>query len=390
MIRFNNNKSFVFSTLLAVTLITAISCEAVHGKEEEFEKKDKTLLIYFAANNNLASSCDYSIRQLTQGYIPSDNGNLIIYTTNTNDPANPVLIHIKGENNKVILDTVYRFPTQISTLPSTLTSVMNVTKTLFPADEMSLILWSHGTGWLPQGYYSNPETKSFGYDYDGVSSDAYEMEIIQLASAIPYELSFIIFDACLMGGIEVEYELKDVADYIIASPTEILTSSFPYDKIIEHIFKEKSDLVAVAQEYYNYYSSSGEVNPYATISLVDCSKLEDVAQSAKSIIANNRSKIKDIDRNKIQQYFRSDRHWFYDLKDFLAAIAEPGEIENFDTALNNAVIYKAATQWFFELKIDPEHFCGLSSNIPTDYEVKANAAYAKLLWNQDVQLIETE
>ena len=74
-------------------------------------------------------------------------------------------------------DTAYRFPIRNSAEPETLTSVMSVTRTMFPAREYGMFLWSHGTGWLPEGYYS---TKSFG------SENGVEMDIKDLAKALPY------------------------------------------------------------------------------------------------------------------------------------------------------------------------------------------------------------
>jgi hypothetical protein len=67
------------------------------------------------------------------------------------------------------------------------------------------------------------------------------MELADFANAIPYKLDFIIFDACFMGSVEVCYELKDKAEYIVASPTEILSPGFVYSSMMQHLFKPKAD-----------------------------------------------------------------------------------------------------------------------------------------------------
>lgn len=33
-----------------------------------------------------------------------------------------------------------------------------------------------------------------------------------------------------MGGIEVAYELRNKTDYMIASPAEVISNGFPYEK----------------------------------------------------------------------------------------------------------------------------------------------------------------
>ena len=47
------------------------------------------------------------------------------------------------------MDTVYQFPDINSATTTALKNAMNLTNTMFPAKEKGLILWSHGTGWLP-------------------------------------------------------------------------------------------------------------------------------------------------------------------------------------------------------------------------------------------------
>jgi hypothetical protein len=42
------------------------------------------------------------------------------------------------------------------------------------------------------------------------------------------KFNFILFDACLMGGVEIVSELKEVSEYIVASPAEVPEKGFPY------------------------------------------------------------------------------------------------------------------------------------------------------------------
>ena len=57
-------------------------------------------------------------------------------------------------------------------------------------------------------------------------------------------------------------------------------------------------------------------------------------------------------------------------------------------ALNNAVIYKAATPSFLGVQIDPEKYSGLSTYIPLAPSDPELDAYYKLFqWNKDVQML---
>jgi len=76
---------------------------------------------------------------------------------------------------------------------------------LYPAQEYGLILWSHGTAWLPAGSM----LRSFGDDRGR------QMNIRDLAENLPLKFDFILFDACLMGSVEVAYELKGIKKLVV-------------------------------------------------------------------------------------------------------------------------------------------------------------------------------
>lgn len=367
---------FIF---LLFAAFAAVSCDPVSMDAPEFEVKEKTVLIYMVANNNLSGNSNSNFEDLKTGHIPED-GNLLVYKHDTGNK--PVLMHLKkGAKGEVVQDTVYRFPLRNSATPEVLESVLKVTGTMFPAKETGLFLWSHGTGWLPEGYY----TKSFG------SEDGVEMEITELADALPYKLSFVVFDACLMGCVEVAYQLKDSVDYVISSPAEILSSGFPYSRIMQHIFKSEMDLQAVAKEYYDFYNAQSGSSRSATISLVRTSALKGVADAAAVVFEKYRDGIGSVDASSVQRYYRSNKRWFYDLGDFITRLAGEEDAAPVMKALDEAVIYKAATPNFLEIPVNPERYSGLGTYIPvTPVDSTLNAFYMELDWNRDVQMIKGE
>ena len=314
---------------------------------------------------------------------------------------------------------------------TSLQNAMNVTATMFPANEYGLVLWSHGTGWLPAGFYESPveddpasyanaqgsaadiqhvcnaaegdvdpfadmvkmvkgdklleqyngqDVRSFGND------GGKEMEIKDLVAGLPYKVSFVLFDACLMGGIEVMYELKDSTDYIISSPTEILSAGFPYSKIMEHIFASPTDLVSVALEYYSLYNNQPSSSRYGTVSLVKTSELEAVAEIAKEIYQTNREKISSVNVSSIQRYYRGSKRWFFDFEHFIEKIATQEQYERFTMALNKAVLYKSSTPYFFDIKMN--RCCGVSTYIPVPANSTLAKAYKTLKWNEATGFIE--
>lgn len=377
-------KIFKYILVSFALLFTAISCDPVSQDPAEYPQQQKSVLVYMVANNNLSQQAENNINSMKYGYIP-ENDNLLVYLHNTK--GNPILLKLQKEGNgKIAQDTVYRFPPQNSADPAALTSALKVCQTMYPAKEYGLILWSHGTGWLPKGYYN--KTRSFGLD--GTN----EMDIMDLAAALPYKLDFVLFDACLMGGIEVAYQLKDSVDYVISSPNEILSDGFPYSEIMQHIYRSPMELEAVAKEYYDCYNSQSGSSRSASISVVKTSELAEVAAQAKAIFskygANGNFGNNNIDTLQIQKYYRSGKHWYYDVNGLMEQLAGE-DAAKFTEALQKAVIYKAATPDFLGVKIDKEKFSGLSTYIPSqNADSTLLSYYKKLRWNEDTGYINTQ
>ena len=362
--------------VIAVVALFSVSCDPVNGIAPEFPVKDKTVLIYMVGNNNLSSNAVTNLSDLKKGYVPTDDNLLVYYHT---PDQSPIMLQLRtDETGAVVQDTVYRFPQRNSATAESLKSVLQVTNTMFPANEYGLFLWSHGTGWLPSGHYS----KSFGEE-NGV-----EMEIVDMVKAIPYKLSFVVFDACLMGCVEVAYQMKDSVDYVISSPAEILSMGFPYSKVMKHLYRTPADYVSVAQEYYDYYNNMSGQSRSATISVVKTSELKNLADETKKVFDKYRDNIANLDFGSVQGYYRYNKYWFFDFGDFIKTIAGEEDAAPVIEALEEAVLYKAATPWFLDIAIDKNKFSGLSTYIPiAPSDPELDAFYAKFDWNKDTGMI---
>ena len=364
--------------ILFLTAVVALACDPVNEEPPQFVERQKTVLVYMAANNNLSSQAESNLASMKQGFVPEDE-NLLVYMHLAS--KNPVLLRLfKDETGAVVQDTVYHFPPQNSADAKSLTSVLKITQTMYPAQEYGLVLWSHGTGWLPQGYYS----KSFGADAGK------EMDVMELAKALPYKLEFVIFDACLMGGIEVAYELKDSVNYILSSPAEILSSGFPYARVMKHIFKSPTDMESVAEEYFNFYNGQSGASRSATVSLVKSSELGNVAAEAAKVFSSYSAGKPSVDTLSIQRYYRGGKHWFYDLGGLVNQMSQ-GNDADFRNALDKAVIYKNTTPYFIEIPVDKNKYSGLSTYIPSPTaDPQLLKYYANFKWSKDTGYLAPE
>ena len=165
-----NRRSELKRTIFLLYAAYFLSCSS---SEIEQGLAKRTVLFYMAADNNLNMQAHRDIEQMLAVEIPNEY-NLLVYIDTPNN--NPSLLKIKkGE-----IDTVNRYDTQNSASKQVLESVINEAFSLFPAESYGLILWSHGTGWLPEGVYDyikETNVRSFGKDKNK------EMEITDLAEA---------------------------------------------------------------------------------------------------------------------------------------------------------------------------------------------------------------
>ncbi|MCI1640252.1 MAG: clostripain-related cysteine peptidase [Bacteroidales bacterium] len=406
----------------------------------------KVLILYSAGYNSLSSYLAEDIEDLETGYLPGDaryDDVILIFSKKTVSYGNyttqtsPYLIRLyKDESGKAVMDTVLTMDSgTIASSTVTMKKVLTYIKENFPARSYGMIFSSHATGWLPPGYYSNSsyyesesyspyatfstikesgeipvpyimpqtdplapavksrsiETKSIGQDllYKNGGYLTYEINLKDIAAAIPMHFDYILFDACLMGGIETAYELKDVCSEIGFSQTEVLAEGFDYSNITSYLLKEETpDPESVCRDYFEYYNAKSDQYRSATVSLVNCSGLDSLADVCKRIFEDNRAAIAALDPSEVQGYFRFDKHWFYDLKDIASkAGASQKELDDLQNALDYCILYKNATPSFID-SFDITSYSGLSMYLPCNGSSVLDNYYKLLAWNKTVNLVE--
>jgi hypothetical protein len=191
-----------------------------------------------------------------------------------------------------------------------------------------------------------------------------------------------------MGGVEVAYELKGKCGTVGFSQTEVLAEGFDYKTLTEHLLgSESPDPQAVCEDYFLQYDIQSGVYRSATISMVDCSKMEPLADICRTLFEKYKSNITVLNPDEIQRYYRYDYHWFYDLKDIIIhAGATEEELKNLQDALDECIVYKACTPEFMgSFAIDI--YSGLSMYLPCNGSVELDKYYKTLQWNIDTKLV---
>ena len=184
------------------------------------------------------------------------------------------------------------------------------------------------------------------------------------------------------------YELKEKVGKIGFSQTEVLADGFCYENLTTHLLGgETIDLVSVCEVYFNQYEVQSGVYQSATISLIDCTRLSPLTEICKDLFDRYRVKIVTLNPDRVQRFYRSGKHWFYDLESILriAGISDT-ELEELNHALDNCVIYKAHTPRFMS-DFDIHTFSGFSMYLPCQGSESLDTFYKTLKWNKDTGLV---
>ena len=436
-------KRIIPAVLAIAGLIPADSCV----KDEAWNVRAHIMMSF--GFNNLSSYLARDIEDLESGYIPGNGGGddlLFVFSHNTSGSyaakTSPVLYRLyRDHGGSVIKEELLRLDE--GSLPNTkenISLILNYIKEKYAPVSCGVLMSSHGTGWVPPGYCTNPKNyengssgassgsgsyewsarrrmglggdglpipgiveynpvggeipvKSFGATVtDDKGKEAYETDIRELAEGIPYKLDYLIFDACFMGCAEVAWELRDKCRFLVFSQTEILADGMGYTTMLSHLLGSGgADLLSVCRDFFEYYDSRTGINRSATISLVDCSALPELAAVCKGIFTAHGISTETCDSGLLQQYFRnaykSQHGWFYDLRSIAeAAGATEAELQTLDGALGKCMIYKAATPYFmndFQIRTH----CGLSMYLPYPERTYLNNYYKTLAWNEETGLV---
>jgi len=209
--------------------------------------------------------------------------------------------------------------------PQTLKGFIQYVVSNYPADHYMLIIDDHGGGWR-------------GACIDEQNGAGDLMKLPEIKSAIPNDVNFdiIVFHACLMSMVEVAYELKDKADYLVASEfsmpmQSVLGSSEWLSALTQDPDMSPSDLAkTITQAVYN----SGQFqNKTVHMAATDLSKLEQLASRISDFGNKLVTEAGDywyevLDAWQQTHYTQYDDPAFVDLREFVKKIKQEPNLSN--------------------------------------------------------------
>lgn len=336
-----------------------------------------TIMIYMDGDNNLEADALDDMNELELVDLAGEGIEVIVLldrvdgeTTADGDWTGTRLYRITADNNtsaiqsERLADSTWLYLTDTGDNeeknmgdPQTVKDFIDFSQANYPADRYAFIFWNHGGGWRDREYsvpqISSPvrqksspkKTKknnvvNRSVCWDDTSVVNYVLHMSDVESALTGKgIDLVGFDACLMGMVEVVYQLSGETDYVVASSETEPASGWKYDRML-HSFIQRTvngpeelgrDIV---DSYIDYTPYSG-----ITQTLIDISTM-DTLFTALNTFATNLQSGNDDDTiaGRYQTMSYSNGHYI-DARDFaeaMSAVTGAGDVVD---ALDAAVVY---------------------------------------------------
>lgn len=354
---------FLFVFMLTLTF-TLTSC---HDKDDvdEVKTNEHTVIFFFPWSGSTKTKGLYNqilanindVKAAIADMRGGKNSRYVCFMSDT--PTSAVMYEMKMERNTCVCDTFKRFDKPDIYNSEGLAGIFAQAMEHAPAENYGLIVGCHGMGWLPAAVADEVKTRYFG----GTTKD-FVVDVTEFAAAlhnVGKKMDFVLFDDCYMANVEVAYELRNVTDFLIASPNEVIDRGVPYLSVFKYL-AGSPDYEAFVNGFYNFYKNYHY--PYGTMSAIDCRQVQDMADLMKRINARfvfNTDLLKDI-----QQFDDMEPTVFYDFGDYVHHLCDDENLlAEFDTELKKLVPFAKATEYVYTvipnghvIKIDT--FSGLS------------------------------
>lgn len=353
-----------------------------------------TLMFYFfgtSLNRYFSTNIDDAKLAIQRGIL-GDNNRAIYFRHRSSSEGYIAEIIFDSNTNKcfesIIRDNIYIEGSPIT--PDFISDIINEMTSLAPAERYGLVMAGHGQGWITREAlnggtgisqlslteplftpaYGAEITRAFGESNVQVNP----AEIAEGINNSNADIDYIIFDACFMSNIETIYELRNSANYIIASPCEIMGRGFPYERTLPHLFLEDgtvTDYDAAAKSYYLYYRDEyTSSSRCGSIAVYDCSEVEALRDATKAVVA---SALEEYDTESLQTYEGKNPHYFFDFGEWAEVVAtDDAALQHFKTQLNNTVIAKYTLDSFYSAyggfgtyPIDINVYSGVTTSAPS-------------------------
>ena len=392
-------KKFFLRTLAIVLwqVFLFTSCEKDSNIVTKKESK-RAVFVYMIADNDLDFYATANINEMETFIAQNpEAGSVYVYIDRAKNrkTAHPILYQITADTSAKINSKIIKvYPENNSANEKVFAEALSQVQTICAINNeflRGLVLWSHGSAWLPESVSLASQrataVKSFGLDQTMANNENHnaEMDVRKLTIILNnYHFDFILFDACFMASIEVFYELRNTTDYIIASPTEVLATGFPYKDILTDMLSATVNYQKIAQKYVAFFQQKKGVLQSASVVTVKTAELPQFATLFKYYLNTISREITD---QKWLQYSQDEVDYLFDLGQVADYLQKEQTNKKLTEQLGRLITNYHHTSYFFG-KIPLQKSSGISIYIPQSATLQNDEYefYKTLSWTNAVNM----
>lgn len=383
-------KRILYILGLALAILPFTSCNDDIPQPDE-KLKGNTVIIYMGAENSLQSFSYNDLNEMQMGAndIPEDC-QVVVYR---DAELKPSIFKLSRKG----MTTWKEYKTDMNSAdPATMKSILKDIIKDFPSKKYSLVLWSHGSGWIDET--RNSRAIIVDNQSNSTSNKGSWIGISELASILASlpRMEYIFFDACYMQSVEVASQLYKYTSYIIGSPTEIPGEGAPYHLIM------KAMCQANPQDIIEGYASAYRNGNGVLLSAVSCTDFPDFCAETAKFIPSAFSKNDMPKTPGIQIYAPAYGNSYstqnampvpYDMRSAMHRALSKDDFATWEMAWKKTILYPTwANSWdtmyspgthgYSHCTMQDENlYGGISMNIP-------NEKYDDKGWNNEFRLTD--
>ncbi len=350
--------------------------------------KQWTIMVFVNAKNNLESYglSDVNEMEITGSdehiNIVAELGRINGYSTSDGDwkGGRRYLIQKDADTSKITSPVLMELPKADMGDWNHLVEFTKWSMANFPAQHYVLVVWNHGAGWNKDVVFEAQR----GISYDDETGNHITTPQLRQAMEQIGKIDIFAMDACLMQMAEVGYEIKDYADYVVASEETEPGDGYTYNTWLSPL-AAKSDMAAgelskvMVDSYTDHYQAINQGATQSSVKTASFGKLVQLLDgwTAEVMAANDLVNVKNA-RTKAQAFYYSTNK---DLYHFVKLVSE-ATLSPAVSAKGRELMDFLKTDLVFHNRAAGAKYAnsfGLAVYLPNTY----TAAYDSLMWTKD-------
>jgi len=213
----------------------------------------------------------------------------------------------------------------------------------YPADHLMVIVWNHGSGWRPTTRAARPPvTRAVSQD-NQTGNEIQTAELPQALAGTAQPIDVLAFDASLMQMAEVAYEVRNSARVMIGSEESPPGAGYPYDVWLTALKNSGANPCDLSNSVLNAFVAAYPSNANITQSLIDLSKMDNVATQLNSFGAALRGRVStdataiENARDNVQRYDYPENKDLYHYADLIRTTTTDTNLQTAAVNLQNAL-----------------------------------------------------